>query len=81
MACGTPVVTTEIGVDYGIDHENVMFVPPENGMAIADAVSELFDNSELRRKLMLNGIQVAHDRTWEKEQKQFIDIINRLVEK
>lgn len=81
MACGTPVVTTEIGVDYGIDHENVMFVPPENGMAIADAVSELFDNSELRRKLMLNGIQVAHARTWEKEQEQFMAIINGLVDK
>lgn len=81
MACGTPVVTTKIGVDYGIDRENVMFVPPENGMAIASAVSELFDSNELRRKLMLNGIQVAHARTWENEQKQFMDIINGLVGK
>lgn len=81
MACGTPVVTTEIGVDYGIDHENVMFVPPENGIAIANAVSELFDNGDLRKKLMLNGIQVAHARTWENEQEQFMDIINGLVGK
>lgn len=81
MACGTPVVTTRVGVDYGVDKENVLFVPYRDSGAIVEAVGNIFSDAELRNRLCNSGIAVASDRTWEREQEQFMNIINGLVRK
>jgi len=43
--------------------------------AIADAVGRIFDDAELRWRLYRGGLKLAHSRTWENEQEQFLSII------
>ena len=74
-ASGCPVVTTRIGVDYGVDGENVLFIPYKDSHAIVETVSRIFDDEKLRRHLYLNGLRIAHKRTWEAEQEEFLSII------
>lgn len=77
MSCGTPVVTTRVGVDYGIDGENVLFVPYRSPEDIVQKVGRLFSDPTLCGRLMRNGLATVAGFTWEQEQQQFLEIINR----
>lgn len=75
MASGCPVVSTRVGMDYAVDGESYLLVPYKDGGAIADAVGRIFDDAELRWRLYRGGLKLAHSRTWENEQEQFLSII------
>lgn len=77
MASGCPVVTTRVGVDYGVEGENVLFVPYKSSGAIVKAVSRVFEDRELRERLYKYGLKTAHERTWEREQEEFLSIVRR----
>jgi glycosyltransferase involved in cell wall biosynthesis len=65
MACGLAVVTTPHGVeDYARDRENCLIVPPKSPEAMAEAVIELIEDQELRKKLGEEGIRTAQQFDW-----------------
>jgi len=78
MACGTPVVCTEIVSDAAIDGETALIVPYSDPQAIADAVSRIFDDEKLRSKLYHGGLKMAMQRTHERQREQFLQIIESL---
>jgi hypothetical protein len=80
LATGTPFVCTPIGTDWARDGENALLVPFKDSHAIAEAVSRLFDDTALCEKLAREGLRVARERTWEREQTQFMRIIGELME-
>jgi len=80
LASGTPLVTTRVGVDYGVDGENCLFVPDKDSGAIVEAVSRVFDEPELRARLVRNGLKLAHTRTWGRERAQWLEVVNREME-
>ena len=79
LACGTPLVCTPIGTDWAIDGENCLLVPCKDPQAIADAASRIFDGPGLRERLARGGLRVTRERTWEREQKQWLDVVARVV--
>lgn len=81
MASGCPVVSTRVGMDYARDGEDYLLVPYEDSEAIVEAVSRVFDDQELAWRLYKNGLKIAHGRTWQKEQQQWLQIINRETSK
>lgn len=57
------VVTDSIGLhDYMEDGENVRLVPPNEPIALAEAITELLDDKALRDKLAKNGKVFATER-------------------
>jgi len=49
MACGVPVVTTEVGTGtslHNIDGVTGVIVQPRNEKALADAISEICENAD-----------------------------------
>ncbi len=78
MACGTPLVCTEIATDAAVDGTNCIHVPYEDPDAIALAVARIFDDDELRMKLHYEGQRTAFNRSLEGQRKQFADIVEGL---
>ena len=80
MACGIPLVCTPIASDAAVDGETALVVPYGRPKKIADAVSSLFDDNELRRKLSSAGLKMALTRTHKRQREQFIDCVDKAME-
>lgn len=67
LACGTPVVATSVGgIPEIVRHgENGFIVPPNDSAALADAVAEIRDDPELRRRMSEAAVATVRERfTW-----------------
>ncbi len=68
MACGTPVIGSNVGgVKFTVkDGETGFLVPPNNADAIAERITYLYQNPEVRDRLSSQAIQRAnHLFTWQ----------------
>jgi len=68
MACGVPVVTTDCkgNRDYAINEVNSLIVRPGDFEAAAEAVIKVLTSSELRKRLVEEGLNTAKRWTWNK---------------
>jgi glycosyltransferase involved in cell wall biosynthesis len=67
MACGTPVVATNVGgIPEIVQHgENGFVVPPNDPAALADAVAEIRADRDLRRRMSKAAVETVRERfTW-----------------
>jgi glycosyltransferase involved in cell wall biosynthesis len=69
MACGTPVVATDVGgVGSALDRGRAgLLVPPGDADALVRAIVRLIDDGELRRQLVARGLELASHVTLEAE--------------
>jgi glycosyltransferase involved in cell wall biosynthesis len=61
MACGCPVVTTSVGAipEFAINNHNAFVVKPGDSRSMADKLSLLLHNSELRSQFTTEGLHTA----------------------
>jgi glycosyltransferase involved in cell wall biosynthesis len=61
MACGCPVVTTEVGAvsEFAVDRRNALVVQPGDVSGLADRLEELLLAPELRQALSDRGLDTA----------------------
>ena len=67
MACGTPVVATNVGGIPEIirDGENGFVVPPNDPVALAEAIAEIRGDPARRRRMSAAAVETVRDRfTW-----------------
>lgn len=76
MATGGLVVVAPNGgnVEYIKDRENCLFYEPGNIDDAVYKIEELVNNKDLRDKLIDNGLKTAKNRSWEKIEKQIINL-------
>jgi glycosyltransferase involved in cell wall biosynthesis len=79
MACGTPVVSTDVGgVRAALDNGRAgLLVAPDDARGIADAVIELTDNESLRERLAARALGLARDQTLEGEARRVAAFVGR----
>ena len=67
LAHGLPIVSTRPRVDVPeLRHgENILLVPPDAPVALAEAIARLAEDSELRRRLGEGAARLAQDFTWD----------------
>lgn len=75
MACGAPVICTEIASDVVVDRRNALVVPYGDANAIAKAVNQIFSDGSLRWRLYYEGLRTTHERTLERQRAQFLGAI------
>lgn len=76
MALGCPVIATDIGsVAWQLKNGAGIVVPPGNAEKLAGAISEVFDNSGLRRSLSEKGFLRSLEFTYEKQAKNIADFV------
>ncbi len=68
LAHGLPIVSTRPRVDVPeLQHgENILLVPPDAPVALAEAIARLASDAELRRRLGEGAARLAQDFTWGK---------------
>jgi len=67
MACGTPVVATQVGGLQHLVKDGITgFVVPHNDLnALEEKLSVLICNSDLRQKMSMNSVQYARSYSWD----------------
>jgi glycosyltransferase involved in cell wall biosynthesis len=82
MACGIPVITTDVFGPREIVKHNYdgVAVPPDDVEALAGAVETLLTNNELRNRIGQNGFKSAHERYDIRDHaKRLIAIYNEMI--
>lgn len=82
MSCGLPVVATAVSgnVDVVSSGKNGMLVPPKSPKDLANAISILLDNDDLRKKLGKNARKTVEENyTWKITSDKIMEIYNHLL--
>ncbi|MCX8007098.1 MAG: glycosyltransferase family 4 protein [Coriobacteriia bacterium] len=83
MALGVPVVATDVGGlgELVRDSEAGLLVPPEDHVAIADAVERLLDDEPLRTRMAAAGRLYAEGFTIDRMVEQYLDVYRWVLER
>src|SRR5579885_297936 len=80
MACGTPVVTSNVSSLPEVVNDAAMLVNPENVFDIARGVREVLLDEERRGELIHKGRQQAARYSWERTAKEVLEIYKEVAE-
>ncbi|WP_126147659.1 glycosyltransferase family 4 protein [Synechococcus elongatus] len=79
MACGTPVITAHGSSLSEVGGEAVLYVDPYRIEAIAAAMRDLIDDSNLRQSLRDRGFQQASRFSWEATGKETCQVLEKFL--
>ncbi|WP_435156817.1 glycosyltransferase family 4 protein [Haladaptatus sp. DFWS20] len=81
MACGTPVVTTDIaGVsEYAIDRETALLAPPNDPNELAGALLELAESPKLWKNLRENGRSMVERYSWGNSSQELHHVCQKIL--
>ncbi|KFD41296.1 hypothetical protein DK28_0210530 [Peptococcaceae bacterium SCADC1_2_3] len=74
MACGTPVVTSNISAMPEVVGDAGILVEPNDPLGIAEAIYRLISDKQLAKELTSLGFQRVHCFTWEKAAREMITL-------
>lgn len=75
MACGSPVVTSNIGSMAELAGDAAVLVDPYDVSAIADGMERVLSDPTLRQSLIQRGRQRAKQYTWERSATRTLEIL------
>ena len=79
MACGTPVITSNISSLPEVAGDAAILIDPYNQDEITAAMQTLASDRQLRSRLSQQGLEQASKFTWEKTGKATAEILSRFV--
>lgn len=77
MACGCPVITSNISSLPEVVGDAALLVYPKDGKEIAKAMNALLADEKLRQNLVKKGLEQVKKFNWEKTAKEMIQIYQR----
>lgn len=78
MACGTPVITSNIASLPEVAGDAAMLVDPYNIEVLADSLVKLIEDSNLRNKLIEKGLIRAKSFSWSKAAQAMMKVYEKL---
>jgi glycosyltransferase involved in cell wall biosynthesis len=79
MACGTPIVTSDVNGLEEIAGDAALLVDPEQPADIAEAVGRVLADPAMRRSLSLRGLERSKRFSWEKCSRETLEILESLA--
>jgi glycosyltransferase involved in cell wall biosynthesis len=79
MACGTPVITSNVSAMPEVVNDAGVLVDPNNSQAIADTVCRLHDDLAYYQELREKGFKRIQLFTWEKVAKQMTEVYQKVL--
>jgi len=79
MACGTPVITSNVSAMPEVAGEAGVLIEPTNPQAIADAVEHLYKDTDYRQSLIIKGKERTKLFTWEATAEQIARLYEKLI--
>jgi glycosyltransferase involved in cell wall biosynthesis len=80
MACGIPVVTSNISSMPEVAGEAALLVDPYDMAALADALQRLLTDDALRADLVSRGFRQASQFTWTRAAQQLVEVYRQLLD-
>lgn len=76
MAAGTPVVATAVGgvPEFVHDGKTGLLIPPDDAVAMADAIARVVDDDHLRTELVNNASRVIDKFRWSSLANEYLDV-------
>jgi glycosyltransferase involved in cell wall biosynthesis len=81
MACGTPVVTSDLSALPEVAGDAAVLVDPRDPDAIASAIERVLGDEDLRRGLADSGMSRAARFTWEETARRTAAVLHRAAER
>ncbi len=78
MACGIPVVTSNISVMLEICGDAAVYFDPANPEDIADKMNQVLSDESVKNKLINNGLKRARDFSWEKSAREHLSVFEEV---
>lgn len=77
MACGCPVVGTNVGcmTELGVNGKNVLLSEPGDVSTLTKNIKKIIEDAGLRKELSENGAKTVAELSWEKSAEKFIKIL------
>jgi glycosyltransferase involved in cell wall biosynthesis len=79
MACGTPVVTSNVSSLPEVAGDAALMVDPYDVEEIAHAIQRVLDDETLRQTMIERGFAQARRFTWERSARQLLEIYSRVL--
>jgi glycosyltransferase involved in cell wall biosynthesis len=80
MACGTPVVTSDVPALAEVAGDAALLVEPRDPAAIASAMERVLTDEGLRRSLKTKGIARAAGYTWDETARRTVQVLHEAGE-
>jgi glycosyltransferase involved in cell wall biosynthesis len=80
MACGTPVIVSEVPAHREVAGDAAYFVDPKDPTSIARGIEQVWIDESLREKLIHEGSQRATQFTWDETARKTLALYRRLAE-
>jgi len=80
MACGTPVVASDIPVFREILQDAALLVDPNDPEKISDAIYQVLTNKSMSEELRSKGLERAKFFSWKKTAQETLNVINKLIQ-
>jgi glycosyltransferase involved in cell wall biosynthesis len=80
MACGTPIITSNVNGLEEIAGDAALLVDPSNAQAIADAMERILSDASLRATLSAKGLARSRKFTWEACARKTLAILEDLAQ-
>ncbi len=77
MACGTPVVTSNVSATAEVAGDAALLVDPRDVEAIADAIERVLDDERLAADLRARGLRRAADFSWDRAARETLAVYER----
>jgi len=80
MACGTPVVCTDIGAvgDFAFHDETALLVPVDDPPSLAGAIGRMIEDPGLRERLKTNALKQIAKFDWDDAARRLQDLLREL---
>ena len=79
MACGTPVVTSNVSSLPEVTGDAAVLVDPYDAGSIADGMTKVLSDPALREKLRVKGIARAREFSWERSVSRTLEIYREVA--
>jgi glycosyltransferase involved in cell wall biosynthesis len=80
MACGTPVLTSDVSSLPEVAGEAAVMVDPADEASIAEAIDRLAEDQALRDRLRASGLERVKRFTWEETARRTVAVLHRAAE-
>ncbi|MGA9542300.1 MAG: glycosyltransferase [Candidatus Sulfotelmatobacter sp.] len=79
MSQGVPVVASRTKIDsFYFDEGMVHFFPSGDSQAMAEAMLEVIENKELRRRLVAGGYDYVERNGWQRKKQDYLNLVDSL---
>ena len=81
MSLGVPLVVSSTKIDRFYFNDSVVrFFESGNPDALAEAIVEVLQNDELRRRMIANALEYAEQNSWQRRQGDYLELVDALIE-